>query len=465
MRRVLLVASLAACEPARPQGDCLFWADCGEGGACEYTAQLEGVVRFDCSFTDPSCETGRRFGEFASPERAGTCVEFSADVGGICDADHPCGEGVQCSLDRCVNVADLDATGGAFAARCSSNLRLGGDVYIWGYVLGVMDAPISIGVFVDAAPLTAVNAGIIPPPSPLNSTVMSIGENHLCVAGTTETMQRYSACVGIPGNPAIGVDPDGMPQTALTTDNPFGVHSKIAAGGRHTCALRDAMTVDCWGDNADRAVDGTANNNLYVEATVDLPHRSAAIDAGQNFSCAGTAAGVYCWGGAANWADGTFEFDDGRPQLISAIPANPVTAVAAGQRHACAIVDDQLWCWGANDGGQVSGEATFGPSLPTQPLGDTPVISVAAGKLHTCAVTAEHQIMCWGANNVGQLGLTTTLVSPQVVPLEARAVGPIALSDDATCALLEDALVHCWGQPDLTTDYNPPLDRVALCLQ
>lgn len=469
MRWLCLLGVLAACEPGRPEGSCTFWEDCGEGGACEYTAPL-GDSRFDCSFADPSCETGRRFGEFASAARADQCVPFVPGFGGLCDDAHPCGPGVDCQLGRCINVAELDATVGAFSARCSSHERAGGDIYLWGFALEVLQIQLSIGVFVDAAPLTAANAALSPPPAVFDVTSFSMGSNFLCTAGTDAAGAPFSSCIGRDPEPGTGLDPDGS--NGPGKDTPLGHHDVLAAGDTHACGLRGTMTVDCWGLNADRQIDGTADPGQpgppivgYYEASVDLPHRAASLTAGKNFTCAGTTRGVVCWGGASNWAPGTFEFSDGRVQVVQGIPASAVSAVAGGESHACAIVDGLLWCWGSNQGGQVTGAPSALLQLPTQPLGATPVISVAAGLRHTCAVTAEHEVVCWGDNGVGQLGQDTTSHAPQVVPLEARAIGPIALSDDATCVLLEDALVHCWGQPALTTEYDPPLTRFALCLQ
>ena len=295
MRRLLWLA-LAACTPERPQGDCLFWSDCGEGGACEYTAAVEGEIRFECSFADASCETGRRFGEFASSERANQCVEFASGVGGICDEAHDCGEGTDCRLGRCVNVKELDATQNAFAALCSDHLRDGGDVYLWGFALDVLPSQIGIGVTFDAAPLTAAHM-TMPGFPVIDTTSMTMGDNHFCSIGTTAAGD-YSFCFGRDGGPmgpdlAVGVDPDGV-GSVFGKDNPFGLHTLLSAGITHTCGLRAGTTqlVDCWGENGDRQLDGTASD--VAESTVSLGNRVGDVTTGPNFTCAGTAAGVTC---------------------------------------------------------------------------------------------------------------------------------------------------------------------------
>jgi hypothetical protein len=463
MRGVLVLAGLmTACAPAKPEGSCQFWSDCGEGGACEYTAPVE-VSRFDCSFADASCESGRRFGEFASSPRANECVEFSPAVGGLCDPAHDCGEGVDCQLGRCVNVKQIDATAEAFSGLCSDHLRTGGDIYLWGFALGVSENPLAVGVFFDAAPLTAFNAALMNPPAITNATQVTMGKDHVCAVGTTGDGTPFSACIGR-DNPAVGTDPDGVP-TLFGVDNPFGLHTQLSGATTHTCGIRD-QNIDCWGaDNAERQLDGTDDAGA-VQATIMLPTQIAQVTTGKTFTCAGTSLAVFCWGGD-HWAQGTFSADDGSVATVLGIePAGEVTDLDAGDTHACAIVDTTLWCWGANDAGQVTGEISIQAQRASKPLGETPVKSVAVGRTHTCAVTAEHAVMCWGSNDVNQLGQDSSSRAPQVVPLDARAVGPIAAADDATCALLEDSFVHCWGTPQLTTAALPfPLTRFPVCLE
>lgn len=465
MRRagVVLAWIASACTPETPRGSCFFWSDCGEGGACEYTAPVAGETsRFECSFADDACESGRRFGEFASPARAGECVAFAPGLGGICDPAHDCGEGVECQLGRCVNVRQLDATAEAFVGLCSDHLRAGGDVYLWGFALEIIpDMPIAVGVFLDAAPLTAINAAMTPPPTTIETTQVTMGANHLCALGATGDGTAFSACLGRNNDPAIGVDPDGVP-TIFGSDNPFGLHSQLSASSSHTCGVQ-ARNVDCWGSNLDRQLDGTANTS-QLEARVAMQAQITAVTTGKTFTCAGTTQDVSCWGGD-HWALDTFGANDGSVATVLGIPPGMTTALDAGEAHACAIVDTRLWCWGVNDSGQVTGATSVQPQRAAQPLADTPVLAIAVGRAHTCAVTAEHAVVCWGSNDVGQLGQDTSSRAPQVVPLDARAVGPIAATDDATCALLEDSFVHCWGTPQLTTEAQPlPLERFPICV-
>ena len=58
--------------------------------------------------------------------------------------------------------------------------------------------------------------------------------------------------------------------------------------------------------------------------------------------------------------------------------------------------------------------------------------------------------MCWGDNAYGQLGGGDAEVRATPVFVESLAGAPVrfALMDTATCALLQDGTVQCWGQND-----------------
>ncbi|MBN9161064.1 MAG: hypothetical protein J0I07_08880 [Myxococcales bacterium] len=127
------------------------------------------------------------------------------------------------------------------------------------------------------------------------------------------------------------------------------------------------------------------------------------------------------------------------------------TAIAAGAEHTCAIgARGALYCWGDNTYGQL-GRASV-PTLPAEfshdalRVLDSDVTSVAAGRYHTCAVRSA-AVSCWGANHAGQvdpLRSDELLFSPTAVALPAGARSVFA-HGEATCAILEDETVACWG--------------------
>ena len=88
MRALLLVIAVASTACLRQtEFKCMANVDCSTPGA---TCESSGY----CSFADPNCESGRRYGDFSGPE-AGQCVAGGSDVDAGVDArpDSPMGMG------------------------------------------------------------------------------------------------------------------------------------------------------------------------------------------------------------------------------------------------------------------------------------------------------------------------------------------------------------------------------------
>jgi prepilin-type processing-associated H-X9-DG protein len=83
-------------------------------------------------------------------------------------------------------------------------------------------------------------------------------------------------------------------------------------------------------------------------------------------------------------------------------------------------------------------------------------IAIAAGTLHNCVLLEDHRVKCWGTNDSGQLGLGDKIYRgmqasdmgnalPTVDLGTGRTAKAIAAGRYATCALLDDDTVKCWG--------------------
>lgn len=178
----------------------------------------------------------------------------------------------------------------------------------------------------------------------------------------------------------------------------------VAAGAYHTCVLRPAGDIVCWGKNS----------NGQLGSGTDSPSEAP-------------------------------------------VPVKFITnavAIAAGGFHTCALLSDgTVQCWGNNQYGQATGSSLDGNSNAPFPTGFRNVIGLAAGGYHTCAVHAGGTASCWGLNADGQLGDGTT-DTPQVSlvtrTVQLGGVGPlsrvIAAGGFHTCAILAtDSTVACWG--------------------
>jgi alpha-tubulin suppressor-like RCC1 family protein len=268
--------------------------------------------------------------------------------------------------------------------------------------------------------------------------------------------------------------PDGLAcSSGYCTRGPSCV-PEIAAGARHTCAVR-AGAVTCWGHNGYGQLGIGSTEGRGADATPFVavsPAMGTAVSlaAGGRHTCAllslsagGAAAGanVACWG---DNAFGQLGVADGQPRGTAAdnppvsVPLTQgANAITAGLAHTCALLADaSVACWGDNRFGQLgvavgAGGAGFTPvALPEK------ATAVAAGAYHTCALLESGAVRCWGWDDYGQLG-DATLASAGTagpgttvdVPLPGgERAAAIATGGFHSCAVLRSGAVTCWGQND-----------------
>jgi alpha-tubulin suppressor-like RCC1 family protein len=198
----------------------------------------------------------------------------------------------------------------------------------------------------------------------------------------------------------------------------FGSSLKtVAAGAYHTCALRPAGDVVCWGRSSDGQL-GTGDTSVSMGSVKGITN-AIAIAAGGFHTCALLVGGtVQCWGNNQQGQVGvaTFGTDVGTPAPVAGI--TEAVAVTAGGFHTCVVrAGGAASCWGLNRDGQLGGSTPFDhSSSPVAVPGVGPLSrQIAAGGFHTCAiVAADSTVVCWGRNDVGQLGMGS--VSPTAPP-------------------------------------------------
>jgi alpha-tubulin suppressor-like RCC1 family protein len=298
------------------------------------------------------------------------------------------------------------------------------------------------------------------------------------------------ACGSVDGA-AVGACPSGMTCSAgLCTRGPTCV-ATVAAGARHTCALR-GDSVACWGNNTygQIGIGSTAPSVAAADTRPALAIGSRwiplAVAAGGRHTCAlvdavvnqRTQRGVVCWGDNSL---GQLGVPDRQPRgadpadtypLVSLGPDAMPTAITAGLYHTCALVrGGGVVCWGDNRFGQLGvdtnplpdgGVAINSPPPPAGggdpnfdiELGFGAATAISAGAYHTCAVLPDGSVRCWGWNGYGQLG-DSSLPSGDTAPgtiaqihYETLKATAVAAGGFHTCALLEDGEVSCWGQND-----------------
>ena len=211
-----------------------------------------------------------------------------------------------------------------------------------------------------------------------------------------ESAGRYSA-VAAGGRHSCALRTDGTIECwrgnwgGEADEPPAGRYSAVTAGSSHSCALRTSGTIACWG------------NNLVGQA--DAPDgQFTAVSAGGGHSCALRTSGtIACWGNNNYGPDGRY------------------SAVAAGWRHSCGLrTNGTITCWGNNESGQADAP-------------DGQFTAVSAGGGHSCALRTNGTITCWGYNNYGQ------------ADAPAGRYSAVAAGLRHSCGLRTNGTITCWG--------------------
>lgn len=141
-------------------------------------------------------------------------------------------------------------------------------------------------------------------------------------------------------------------------------------------------------------------------------------------------------------------------------------SIACGYAHTCAIgANGKLLCWGLNENGQLGqGDREtrgddpddLGPQLHPIELGTAAGTLAIAASGATCALLSDDSLKCWGNNKFGQLGVGDTNHRGDEPGEMGEALRPVDLGTGAfvrsvaaaglvTCAVLDNGGVKCWG--------------------
>jgi alpha-tubulin suppressor-like RCC1 family protein len=250
----------------------------------------------------------------------------------------------------------------------------------------------------------------------------------------------------------------------------------LSAGHSHTCVLRDAGTVVCWGDDSQNELGrGPANPDAsdYRGAPVygandagGVLSSASEVQSGYGYSCALVAGTPYCWGGNDSSMLGNNDQYTQRAApvaVLSALNSQPLTGIqrlAVGRIAACAQTQGGHWlCWGDANAGQLTTDiAPSGGNVSqaTEVPGLNGAIDVVMGYAHGCAINADRTVSCWGKDDYRQTGQPSTAIcgtapytvtcQPHVSPVAGLSnVQALGLADNSSCALDLAGAVRCWG--------------------
>jgi alpha-tubulin suppressor-like RCC1 family protein len=394
-------------------------AECGDG---KHNASADE----DCDDGDDVTNDGCEADCSDSCESNADCTDENAcDGEEKCNADHFCVEGTPVTTGECA------------AAVCPNGVREAGEVCDGSDLNGASCANIDFAI---AGPFA--------------------GGTLAC----SSHCQSYdtSACIeGASNPPGTPCRKDEHCLWGCFEQSCEGVEY-VGAGEAHNCALFDSGRVACWGSqsagrlgNGETEVAAVPRLQLVRHKTGDPLVEVAQLSVGARHTLAVTDSGhVYAWGsnefgqlGRTDRSDTPFATSmfgiDGAPE--------GVVEVAAGEEHSC-FLSSSVFCAGRNDAGQLGDNTTVPFSEePQQVLGTsgagalTAVSSLRAGNRHTCAKTATG-LACWGGGSAfGDIPIAVSIADVDRVLLESSA-------QDATCALLTDTSVACFGLNEAQVD-------------
>lgn len=220
---------------------------------------------------------------------------------------------------------------------------------------------------------------------------IALGATHACARLESGVVRCWGD--GSDGRLGYGRAIDDGATPMRSGDVPLGgAATQLVAGEAHTCARLESGAVRCWG----RGVDGRLGYGRVATIGDDEPPSSAGevalggpatqLAAGRRHTCALRTDGVLrCWGDGSQGQLGLDPSlrigDDERPLDAPALDTGglAVAAIFAGPlaEHTCARLEDgALRCWGRNEHGQV-GLGFTSPQDPVEgPPGDLPDVII-----------------------------------------------------------------------------------------
>ncbi len=199
-----------------------------------------------------------------------------------------------------------------------------------------------------------------------------------------QTSKGAEWCWGTSGGGQLGGGPNlpnenPVPVLNLAGTSPLGGIASIAAGFANACAITNAGSPLCWGENQD----GEIGNNTNISSDIPV----------QVLNLAGTG------------------------------PLNGIAAVTMGENDTCALTTaGGVLCWGSPNNGDLGNGKNQASEIPVQVSGlDSGVTEIASGYRHNCAILSNGGVMCWGFNINGQIGNGNTDDQPS--PVAVLGVG------------------------------------------
>jgi len=270
---------------------------------------------------------------------------------------------------------------------------------------------------------------------------LAVGDHAVCA--TTDDGDLYcwgSNVAGVAGQPLEQAYVLSAKLVATTADlSKRTTHVAMALDEPFACALRDDMTVWCWGDDRSgrvgRAIgtldgcDGgcTATPTQVLENDGGALGGVLRIAIGGASACAQTASNVRCWGGneLGELARGTWDGDPHPVPATAQVASGSTALVGGGDTYFARDAFGQNLIWGRDEEGQIgTGESYGADTTQTQPCSlynwSSPVapglcfgraqilssqyVTLSPGHQFVAAIDRNGAVWAWGDEAAGELG-------------------------------------------------------------
>ena len=260
------------------------------------------------------------------------------------------------------------------------------------------------------------------------------------------------------GNPSDAFAP--VQASDIGTGETLGPAVQVTCGDAHSCALLADGRIACWGSDSDGQVgDGNptgGRNSPFLISSSDLFEQVAA---GGAHTCAirDSDNAVLCWGDGASGQLGHGANADADVP-VEAVGLVGATHIMTGSLHTCApLSSGRVMCWGRGAEGQLGqGSSDLGDHnapVAVLNLDGTGLLAnskggFAAGRAHSCVATLEGFVRCWGDNGSRQMGNDSTDANAPlpILVFDILDALTVVAGDDHSCALRGDGTVYCWGE-------------------
>ncbi|MBJ61593.1 MAG: hypothetical protein CMB54_06775, partial [Euryarchaeota archaeon] len=296
---------------------------------------------------------------------------------------------------------------------------------------------------------------------------LSSGEDHRCAIGLNRSLGSNVYCWGREGFGNIWGRGDSNYQTTPSvislpqysndgTDLRNLTWKTIYSKAYRSCAITTQDDVYCWGRNWPGGSAHVYAVKLYPEIYSDHWDGYSSISSIALMSgaiCILTdVETVYCRGTNINFAG-----DEWEKIQFNSLPSGTNNAkvlyIEGGDTHACAIIDDlSVSCWGkAEDytyGDNYSGFMTPSRILDRTPS-PIPVRDLSIGKYATCVILVDNQVKCWGTFGLNS-GYCNWCHYGNATPFsinfsQEEIPKSISVSSSKGCVILTNDSVKCWG--------------------